>query len=140
MVFNTRYQLRFQKWFVPIPIQERKKMITELIRQTPHMKALDVNISLYHGDVVFLFAADLEDNELYIIELIHRWVVVMNDYFKQLCELDIMYNFEKCQFLLDELVIGGELQELDREIVVQNAQDLDRLMEDDPQGKYLRLY
>ena len=32
-------------------------------------------------------------------------------YICQVCELDIIFNFEKAYFMLDEFIIGGEVKE-----------------------------
>ena len=50
------------------------------------------------------------DNELIALEIIHRYVEVLDKYFGNACELDIIFNFEKAQYILDEVVLGGELQ------------------------------
>lgn len=44
----------------------------------------------------------------------------------QVCELDIIFNFEKAYFMLDELVLGGEVQETSKKNVLKAiaAQDL----------------
>ncbi|UYV71360.1 AP1S2 [Cordylochernes scorpioides] len=44
----------------------------------------------------------------------------------QVCELDIIFNFEKAYFILDELLIGGEIQETSKKNVLKAiaAQDL----------------
>ena len=44
----------------------------------------------------------------------------------QVCELDIIFNFEKAYFMLDELLIGGEVQETSKKNVLKAiaAQDL----------------
>ena len=43
-----------------------------------------------------------------------------------MCELDIIFNFEKAYFMLDELLIGGEVQETSKKNVLKAiaAQDL----------------
>lgn len=50
---------------------------------------------------------------------------LISNFFK-VCELDIIFNFEKAYFILDELVIGGELQETSKKNVLKAiaAQDL----------------
>jgi hypothetical protein len=42
------------------------------------------------------------------------------------CELDIIFNFEKAYFMLDEFIIGGEVQETSKKNVLKAiaAQDL----------------
>ena len=44
----------------------------------------------------------------------------------QVCELDIIFNFEKAYFILDELLLGGEVQETSKKNVLRSvaAQDL----------------
>lgn len=44
----------------------------------------------------------------------------------QVCELDIIFNFEKAYFILDELLLGGEIQETSKKNVLKAiaAQDL----------------
>lgn len=44
----------------------------------------------------------------------------------QVCELDIIFNFEKAYFMLDELLLGGEVQETSKKNVLKAiaAQDL----------------
>lgn len=44
----------------------------------------------------------------------------------QVCELDIIFNFEKAYFMLDELVLGGEVCETSKKNVLKAiaAQDL----------------
>ena len=44
----------------------------------------------------------------------------------QVCELDIIFNFEKAYFMLDELLLGGEIQETSKKNVLKAiaAQDL----------------
>ncbi len=51
--------------------------------------------------------------------------LIFNKYF-QVCELDIIFNFEKAYFMLDEFIIGGEVQETSKKNVLKAiaAQDL----------------
>lgn len=47
----------------------------------------------------------------------------------QVCELDIIFNFEKAYFILDELLIGGELQETSKKNVLKAIAAQDVLQE-----------
>lgn len=44
----------------------------------------------------------------------------------QVCELDIIFNFEKAYYILDELLIGGEVQETSQKCALRAvaAQDV----------------
>ncbi|KAF0989552.1 hypothetical protein HZS_4773 [Henneguya salminicola] len=81
-----------------------------------------------------MLAVDKDDNELYYLEVIHRLVEVMDSYFGSVCELDIVYNFEKAQFVLDELLMGGELLETDKLEIPKIVKAHDNLQEDNSQG------
>ena len=52
--------------------------------------------------------------------------VYVNTPLSQVCELDIIFNFEKAYFMLDELLLGGEIQETSKKNVLKAiaAQDL----------------
>lgn len=46
-----------------------------------------------------------------------------------MCELDIIFNFEKAYFILDELLIGGEIQETSKKNVLKAIAAQDVLQE-----------
>ena len=52
--------------------------------------------------------------------------LILYPYVLQVCELDIIFNFEKAYFMLDELLLGGEIQETSKKNVLKAiaAQDL----------------
>lgn len=54
------------------------------------------------------------------------WGVLL---FWQVCELDIIFNFEKAYFILDEFIIGGEVQETSKRSAVKAIEDSDMLQE-----------
>ena len=39
------------------------------------------------------------DNELLTLEIIHNYVELLDQYFGSVCELDIIYNYEKVNIL-----------------------------------------
>ena len=64
------------------------------------------------------------------LEVIHRYVELLDKYFGNVCELDIIFNFEKAYFILDELILGGEIQETSKNKVQTAIQSQDSLQED----------
>lgn len=50
-------------------------------------------------------------------------------FFCQVCELDIIFNFEKAYFILDEFIIGGEVQDTSKRSAVKAMEDSDMLQE-----------
>jgi AP-1 complex subunit sigma 1/2 len=63
-----------------------------------------------YASLYFLACVDEDDNELIVLETIHHFVEVLDRYFGNVCELDLIFNFHKAYHILDELLITGELQ------------------------------
>ncbi|KAK2513815.1 hypothetical protein Q9233_015295 [Columba guinea] len=172
LLFSRQGKLRLQKWYLATPDKDKKKMVRELMQvvlaRKPKMYA-----SLY-----FCCAIEGQDNELITLELIHRYVELLDKYFGslhpmamgtpqlhpmalgtpqlhpmsmgldwmilevfshpnnvrilyvgQVCELDIIFNFEKAYFILDEFVMGGEIQDTSKKSVLKAIEQADLLQE-----------
>ncbi len=78
-----------------------------------------------YANLFFTILIDPADNELLALEIIQRYVEVLDQYFGSVCELDVIFNFEKAHFVWDELVIGGELLETSRRGVIEAVLDQD---------------
>jgi AP-1 complex subunit sigma 1/2 len=48
----------------------------------------------------------------------------------QVCELDLIFNFHKAYYILDELVIAGELQETSKKAVLRVCAQQDAMMDE----------
>lgn len=46
-----------------------------------------------------------------------------------MCELDIIFNFEKAYFIFDEFILGGEIQETSKKTVLKAINDQDVIQE-----------
>lgn len=58
----------------------------------------------------FCVCVDELDNELYYLEAIHLFVEVLDTYFRNVCELDLVFNFYKVYSILDEVFLAGKLR------------------------------
>ena len=52
-------------------------------------------------------------------------------YFGSVCELDIIFNFEKAYFILDELVLAGEIQDTSKKSVLRQVELSDSYQEEE---------
>jgi len=52
----------------------------------------------------------------------------------QVCELDLIFNFHKAYYILDELIMAGELQETSKKGVLRVVAAQDAMMEN-PNGE-----
>ena len=51
----------------------------------------------------------------------------MDKYYGNVCELDIIFNFQKAYFILDELLLAGEMQESSKKHVLRCISQQDSL-------------
>merc|ERR1712137_477775 len=58
-----------------------------------------------YAGMFFTFVVDMNDNELAILELIHLFVEALDGYFGNVCELDLVFHFNKVYQVLDELLL-----------------------------------
>ena len=72
-----------------------------------------------YASLFFIAGCDATDNELITLEIVHRYVEQMDKYYGNVCELDIIFNFQKAYFILDELLLAGEMQESSKKNVLR---------------------
>jgi len=51
--------------------------------------------------------------------VIHFFVESLDRYFGNVCELDLIFNFHKAYFIVDEILMSGELQETNKKQVLK---------------------
>ncbi|CAD5211762.1 unnamed protein product [Bursaphelenchus okinawaensis] len=134
LLFSRQGKLRLQKWYIAQNDKMKKKLTRELmgmvLTRKPKMcsfleyKDMKVVYKRY-ASLYFCCAIDMMDNELICLETIHRYVELLDGYFGSVCELDIIFNFEKAYFILDEFLVGGEVQESSKRLILTaiRAQD-----------------
>ncbi|XP_017592540.1 PREDICTED: AP-1 complex subunit sigma-3 isoform X3 [Corvus brachyrhynchos] len=120
------------------PDKEKKKIIREIVQiilsrnqktsSFVDWKDLKLVYKRY-ASLYFCCAIEDQDNELLTLEVVHRYVELLDRYFGNVCELDIIFNFEKAYFILDEFIIGGEVQETSKKTAVKAIEDSDMLQE-----------
>uniref|UniRef100_A0A8C3F657 Adaptor related protein complex 1 subunit sigma 1 n=5 Tax=Testudines TaxID=8459 RepID=A0A8C3F657_CHRPI len=140
LLFSRQGKLRLQKWYLATSDKEKKKMVRELMQvvlaRKPKMcsflewRDLKVVYKRY-ASLYFCCAIEGQDNELITLELIHRYVELLDKYFGSVCELDIIFNFEKAYFILDEFLMGGEIQDTSKKSVLKAIEQADLLQEED---------
>uniref|UniRef100_A0A0D9ZEU4 Adaptor AP-1 19 kDa protein n=1 Tax=Oryza glumipatula TaxID=40148 RepID=A0A0D9ZEU4_9ORYZ len=82
-----------------------------------------------YASLYFCMCIDAADNELETLQIIHHFVEILDRYFGNVCELDLIFNFHKAYFILDEVLIAGELQESNKKAVLRLITTQDNLVE-----------
>ncbi|XP_061833503.2 AP-1 complex subunit sigma-2-like isoform X2 [Nerophis lumbriciformis] len=138
LLFSRQGKLRLQKWYVPLSDKEKKKIGRELVQtilaRKPKMCSFlewrDMKVVYKrYASLYFCCAIQEQDNELITLEIIHRYVELLDKYFGSVCELDIIFNFEKAYFILDEFLLAGQAQETSKKTVLKAIEQADLLQE-----------
>ena len=80
-----------------------------------------------YASLYFTLCIDDVDNELAILEFIHLFVEVLDQYFGNVCELDLVFNFYKVYTIVDEMFLAGELRETSQTKVLKQLLMLNSL-------------
>ncbi|GMY29020.1 AP-1 complex subunit sigma-2-like isoform X1 [Fagus crenata] len=138
ILINRQGKLRLTKWYSTYSQKERSKVIRELsgiiLTRGPKLcnfvewRGLKVVYKRYAG-LFFCMCIDQDDNELETLVIIHHYLEVLNRYFYTVCELDLIYNFHKAHYILDEILLAGELQESSRRTIARLVAAQDSLVE-----------
>eukprot|EP01138_Halocafeteria_seosinensis_P014480 gb/GECG01014783.1/.p1 GENE.gb/GECG01014783.1/~~gb/GECG01014783.1/.p1 ORF type:complete len:146 (+),score=16.06 gb/GECG01014783.1/:1-438(+) len=135
---NRQGKTRLSKWYVDVPEEEKRKIEGEVYRLTTSRDSKFTNFIEYkmykliyrrYAGLYFIMCVETTDNELAILENIHLFVEILDNYFGNVCELDLVFNFNKVYAILDEYIVGGEVLETSRAEVLQRMYDFDKTLE-----------
>nr|XP_011459907.1 PREDICTED: AP-1 complex subunit sigma-2-like [Fragaria vesca subsp. vesca] len=126
ILVSRQGKVRLTKWFSTYSQKERSKVMRELsgiiLNRGPKLcnfiewRGLKVVYKRY-ASLYFCMCIDQDDNELETLQLIHHYVEILDRYFGCVCELDLIFHFHKAYYILDELLLAGELQESSKRAV-----------------------
>ncbi|KAI4985282.1 hypothetical protein ZWY2020_017912 [Hordeum vulgare] len=138
LLISRQGKVRLTKWYSPYTQKERTKVIRELsgliLTRGPKLcnfvewRGYKVVYRRY-ASLYFCMCIDADDNELEVLEIIHHFVEILDRYFGSVCELDLIFNFHKAYYVLDEILISGELQESSKKNVARLIAAQDSLVE-----------
>ena len=136
MLFNRQGKVRLSKWFTETAAKQRKRITTEVVssvlarapRQCNFIEWRDKKIVYKrYASLYFVLVADVEANELLSLEGIHLYVEALDKYFGNVCELDLIFHGYKANYILDEVLLGGFLQDNSRKSIAKAMAQQDAL-------------
>lgn len=83
-----------------------------------------------YASLYFVACIEKEDNELIVLDIIHHFVEVLDRYFSNVCELDLIFNFHQAYFILEEMIIGGHIMESSKKQALKMISCNDALMDE----------
>ena len=89
-----------------------------------------------YASLYFITLVDKDDNELIILEMIHHFVECLDRYFGSVCELDIIFNYHKAYYIVEEILAAGFIQESDKKSIIKNLQLQDSQLHEEKEIEY----
>ncbi|KAH7107955.1 clathrin coat assembly protein ap17 [Auriculariales sp. MPI-PUGE-AT-0066] len=137
LVQNRQGKTRLSKWYNAYDDDEKLRVRGEVHRLVAardqkyqsnfvEFRNYKVVYRRYAG-LYFCLCVDANDNELAYLEAIHLFVEVLDSFFENVCELDLVFHFYKVYAILDELFLAGEVEETSKEVVLGRLEELERL-------------
>lgn len=80
-----------------------------------------------YATLYFCFVVDGSESELGILDLIQVLVEMLDRHFKNVCELDVIFNYEKVHWAIDEMIVGGLVVETNSAEILQAVEEQARL-------------
>jgi AP-3 complex subunit sigma len=79
-----------------------------------------------YATLVFLFIIDESESELAVLDLIQVLVEVLDKSFENVCELDLIFNPDRLQYIIDEIVVDGMVAETSIGEIVGGLKEMDQ--------------
>ncbi|CAI7798126.1 unnamed protein product [Closterium sp. NIES-53] len=141
LIINNQGKARFARFYANISGERQQHIIRhsfEAVASRPptwsniieDSSRFGKNIKLVYrmfATLYFIFLIDRAENELAVLDLIHVFVESLDRCYKNVCELDIVFNFTKVHQILNEIVIGGQVLEVTVDEVHRAVQEIERL-------------
>ena len=145
MLINRQGKIRLVKWFDVSQITDKYKYMRDVAvtiigrssRLCNFMEWGEYKI-IYkrYASLYFITLCDKDENELIILEMLHHFVECLDRYFGSVCELDIIFNYHKAYYIIEEIIAAGYIQESDKKCILQSLKQQDSLLQEEKEIDY----
>jgi AP-2 complex subunit sigma-1 len=135
---NRAGKTRLAKYYVPLDDDEKHQLEREVHRVVVNRDPKHTNFVEYraykiiyrrYAGLFFSLCVDVNDNELALLEAVHLFVEVLDHFFGNVCELDLVFNFHKVYLIIDEFILAGEIQETSKKQIMERLGELEAVRE-----------
>ncbi|XP_022741570.1 AP-3 complex subunit sigma isoform X2 [Durio zibethinus] len=151
MVMNTQGKPRLAKFYEYLPVEKQQELIRRVFAvlcgraenvsnfiEAESIFGPDSRLVYKHfATLYFVFVFDSSENELAVLDLIQVFVETLDKCFKNVCELDIVFNYSKemtllenifwIHTILDEIIFGGQVLETSSAEVMKAVEEISKL-------------
>jgi AP-3 complex subunit sigma len=134
LIFNDSCKPRLLRFYDGTPLARQLDFMTEIYRFLKDSNPNDEHkcnilmtdeghkvIYRHMASLFFVFLVDENENDLAILDMIQVLVRAMDSCFQNICEKDLVYNFDKINYLLDEIIQGGLVLEFELDKIMDQV-------------------
>jgi AP-1 complex subunit sigma 1/2 len=145
LLISRQGKTRLAKWYTNYDQKECARIIKEISHMVIGRPSKLCNFLEWrdhrivykrYASLYFIMCIDKTDNELIAMEIVHHYVETLDRYFGNVCELDLIFNFHKAYWILDEVLLNGELQETSKKAILRVVAAQDTLMDNTQQSNF----
>eukprot|EP01064_Diplonema_japonicum_P023086 TRINITY_DN3353_c2_g1_i1.p2 TRINITY_DN3353_c2_g1~~TRINITY_DN3353_c2_g1_i1.p2 ORF type:complete len:149 (+),score=15.89 TRINITY_DN3353_c2_g1_i1:55-501(+) len=128
LLISRQGKVRLAKWYSPFSTKEKSKAVRDISSMVIGRLSKSCNFLEWkdfkivwrkYASLYFVAGVDKDDNELISLEILQHFVESLDKYFGHVCELDLIFNFNKAYYILDEVIAAGELQESSKRTIIR---------------------
>lgn len=141
IVMNTQGKPRFAKFYDFQPVEKQQELIRSvygvLCSRAENVSNFVEAESIFGPDsrlvykhfatLYFVLVFNSSENELAMLDLIQVFVETLDKCFKNVCELDLVFNYSKMHTILDEIISGGQVLETSSSEVMKAVEEISKL-------------
>ncbi|AET40426.1 Aps3p Ecym_6018 [Eremothecium cymbalariae DBVPG len=155
LIFNKKCQPRLVKFYTPVELPKQKLLLDqvyELISQRnssiqssflvtppsllsggdgPNINEDIQIIYKNYATLYFTFIVDDQESELAILDLIQTFVAALDRCFAEVNELDLIFNWQTLESVLEEIIQGGMVIETNVRKIVEAVDELNKTSDQD---------
>ncbi|KAI9726832.1 MAG: Sigma-adaptin 3A [Chrysothrix sp. TS-e1954] len=150
LVFNNNGQPRLTKFYTQLDTSVQQRLISEIFTLVSHRPSTACNFlplppllassstsntadapSLityrHYATLYFILISTSTESPLGLLDLVQVFVESLDRLFQNVCELDLIFNFETLHATLGEMIVGGVVVETSLERVVEGVRSQGRV-------------
>jgi len=144
VLINRQGKLRLSKWFEAKTQKERTQVVHDITQLVLPRSSKMCNVVEYgdgklvykrYASLYFVSGISHDENELAALQTLHLFVEILDQYFGSVCELDLVFNMPAAHYILDEVLVAGQLQEPNKRLVLASIRSADALAENIPEDQ-----
>ncbi|CAD2085430.1 AP-2 complex subunit sigma, putative [Plasmodium vinckei] len=133
---NRQGKTIFSKWYINCDEGKRRQIERNINKILINRSTLYANVFVYEQfKIIYRLYAGLyfivcieNENELYILEFIQFMAQILDAFFTNVCELDLLFNFHLLYYFFDNIILGGYIYEVNKNIILDKISKIKKIL------------